>query len=937
MFASFRKASGLSLAFIVAATVGAGGTSVSAVGAEAAEDVIESIIITGSRIKRNDRSSISPITVLTAEDFSVSGNLTLENFIQDLPSVTGGDYGAGVNNGNPGVASVSLRGLGPNRTLVLVNGKRFASQGVNGFVDLNAIPSAIVERIEVMRDGASTIYGTDAVAGVVNIITKKNFEGVELEYGYDVTDEDDGEMHNFSATFGNTFEKGNFVLSAQVNKRDEIRQGDRGYSACPFFDDGNRKICGGSGTTTPAAFTPLGINGVLGSQVLDADGFTTRDFDPARDSYNYAAESYLTTPQDVYSAYAAVNYQLIEDSAFGSLGSSLEMNYSNRSSDQLLAPVGTFGGWVTSASHPNNPFGDALCAGNPDCDTPQGVATARRLTESGGRRFTQEVNTWRISLGLDGEFNNGWTWDANYTVAKWLDSQRDEGRPNRPAIEAMMDPDLCAAAGDCPGIFNPFISNSMTPDQVAYGFVGVNTKDYSKLNIFQANLSGGTGIDLPGGEISWAVGFENRREEASSSPDGGAAIGAIAFTPGNVTGGRFEVDEYYAEVVLPILQGAPMAEILAVEVSGRYTDVDFLSGGDSIFKVAVEWAPVEDIRFRATFAEGFRAPNISELFLGQQQSAETYTDPCRNYGTSGTDANTVANCQADGLPGDFNLATFQATTLQGGNPDLEPETSESFTFGIIFTPSFVENLVVTLDYYDIEIENAVGSAPTSEVISACYASAGFSDPLCALIVGPAYPGVDETPSPLAPSRRNTVNQLSGILATTANLATYNTSGYDFQVNYGFETSMGMVSLKAGGTYLDEYDYIPYTGGDKVSLAGNFGGDPAFGSPAAFANLQMNYSATLTQDNWGANLSAKYMDSTEDVGAAPGNLENTAADVTYFDAQGYFIWQDITFTVGVRNLTDEEPSYVTAYDDMNTLQYSYDTQGRYYYTRAKMSF
>lgn len=936
MFRPLKKASGLSLAFIVA-TAAAGGTAVSAVAAEDAEDVIENIVITGSRIKRTDGASISPMTVLTSEDLSISGNLTLENFVQDLPSVNGGDFGSGVNNGNPGTATVSLRGLGPNRTLVLVNGKRFASQGVNGYVDINSIPTAIVERVEVMRDGASTIYGTDAVAGVVNIITKKDFEGVELEYGYDVSDEDDGDMHNFSATFGNTFEKGNFVFSAQVNKRDEIRQGDRDFSACPYFDDGEKKICGGSPTTTPAQFSPQGGFGDPGSQVLDADGVTTRDFDAARDAFNFAALSYLTTPQDVYSLYGAVNYQMIEESAFGSLGSSLEMNYSNRTSDQLLAPVGTFGGWLTSASHPNNPFGDILCDANPDCTAPQAVATSRRLTESGGRRFTQEVNTWRVSLGLDGELNNGWTWDATYTLAKWIDSQRDEGRPNRPAIEAMMDPDLCEAAGDCPGIYNPFISDSMTPEQVAYGFVGVNTKDFSKLNIFQLNLSGGTGINLPGGEISWAVGYENRKESASSQPDGGAAIGAIAFTPGETTGGRFEVDEFYGEIVLPILQGAPMAEVLAVEASYRVTDVDFLSGSDSIYKVAVEWAPIEDLRFRATFAEGFRAPNISELFLGQQQSAETYTDPCRNYAAGGTDANTVANCQADGLPGDFNLATFQATTLQGGNPDLEPETSESFTFGIVFTPDFVENLTVTLDYFDIEIQDAVGTAPTSEVISACYASAGFSDPLCALIVGPATPGVDETPSIDAPGRRNSNLQLSGILQTTANLATYNTSGYDFSVRYGFETSLGMVNLQASGTYLDEYDYVPFAGGDTVELAGYFGGDPAYGNPATFADWQTNYSATLTRDNWGVNLTAKYMAATDDIGAAPGNLENTAADVTYLDAQGYFTWQDITFTVGVRNLTDEEPPYVTAYDDMNTIQFSYDTQGRYYYTRAKMTF
>ena len=901
--------------------------------------VLEEVVVTGSRIKRSDDSSISPISVLTAEDLSVSGNLTLENFVQDMPAVNGGDFGAGVNNGNPGIASVSLRGLGPNRTLVLVNGKRFASASVNGFVDLNMIPTSIVDRIEVLRDGASTVYGTDAIAGVVNIITKKDFEGVDLQIGYDVTSEGDGDMINGSVVFGNSFDKGNFVVSAQVNKRDEIRQGDRAFSACPFFDDGVETICGGSPTTTPAQFTPLGVDSAIGGHVLDADGTTVRPFDAARDSFNFAALSYLTTPQDVFSAYAAANYELFEAPGLGVVNASLEMNFSNRESDQLLAPVGTFGGWITSASHPDNPFGDALCASNPLCTSPQDVATSRRLTESGGRLFTQDVNTWRIGTGFDGEFQNGWTWDVNYTIAKWEDSQRDEGRPNRPAIENMMDPDLCAAATDgCPGVYNPFISDSMTDAQIAYGFLGVNTKNESTLNAWQVNVSGGMGdFELPGGEIGWALGYENRREEAASKPDGGAAIGAVAFTPGETTAGKYEVDEFYGEIVLPILSGAPMAELLTLEASARWTDVDFLSDSDSVYKVAVEWAPIADIRVRGTFSEGFRAPNISELFLGIQQSAESYTDPCRNYGTSGTDANTVANCQADGLAPDFNLATFQATTLQGGNPNLQPETAETLTFGLVLTPSFLENLTVAIDYFDVEITDAVGTAPTSEVISACYASAGFSDPLCALIVGPAFPGVDETPSPGAPTRRNSNLQISGVLQSSANLATYSTSGIDFQVKYNFETPIGLVDLFSTGTYLSDYDYLPFAGGDVIKLAGNFGGDPAYGNPATFAEWQVNYGVTLTRDDWGANLTARYMSETDDIDAAPANLSNVADAITYFDVQGYYNWNDVTFTLGIRNLTDEDPPYVTAYDDMNTLQYSYDTQGRYIYGRASISF
>ena len=286
---------------------------------------------------------------------------------------------------------------------------------------------------------------------------------------------------------------------------------------------------------------------------------------------------------------------------------------------------------------------------------------------------------------------------------------------------------------------------------------------------------------------------------------------------------------------------------------------------------------------------------------------------------------------------DFNLATFQATTLEGGNPNLEPETSESFTAGIVFTPSFLENLVISLDYFDIEITDAIGTAPTSEVISACYASVGFSDPLCALIVGPAFPGVDETPSPAAPTRRNSNLQISGVLASSANLATYETSGVDFQVDLGFDLPIGALDLRVTGTYLDAYDYLPFSGGELVQLASNFGGDPFYGSPATFAEWQVNTGVTLTTDNWGANLTARYMGETDDIAASAANLVNVAEAITYWDMQGYYIWNQVTFTAGIRNLTDEDPPYMTAYDDMNTLNFSYDTQGQYYYGRVAVRF
>jgi len=931
MFKLNKKASAWSLAF---ATLTGVATISTAPIVSAQDQLVEEVVVTGSRIRRSDATSISPLSILSEADLLASGDLTLERFLQDMPSATGGDFGQGVNNGNPGRASLSLRGLGPNRTLVLVNGKRPAAAATDGYVDLNMIPSALVERVEVLRDGASTVYGSDAIAGVVNIITKKNFEGVDIDFGYDITSENDGELDNFAITFGSTFDRGNFVLGAQVFKREAIGQGDRSFSACPLFEQGTNILCGGSPTTTPARFTPQ-IDSV-GAQVVD--GGVSRAYNEATDGYNYAAVSYLQTPQNVYSAYAATNYELFDSGPLGVVNSNLELSYSNRESDQLLAAVGTFWSPLVPASHPNNPFGDALCATNPQCTTPQSVAVSRRLTESGGRGFSQDVNTWRISLGLDGQLDNGISWDVSYNLAKWEDSQRDYGRAVRPQIEEMLDPALCAASSaGCPGVWNPFISNSMTAEQQRFGFVGVNTKEESTMKVFQANVTGDMAFELPGGNIGWALGYENRREDAASNPDGGAAIGAIYATPGETTAGRYEIDEVYGELVLPILSGAPMAETLTVELSARYSDVDFLSNSDTVYKIAAEWAPISDVRFRATYSEGYRAPNISELFLGQQQSAESYTDPCRQYGAAGANATVVANCQADGLAPDFNLATFQATTLQGGNPNLTPETSTSKTFGVVLQPSAIENLTVSVDYFDVEIEDAVGTAPTSEVISACYNSVNFSDPLCALIVGPAYPGVDETPSTTAPTRRNANSQLAGVLQTNANLSSYSTTGIDFQVDYGFEVPVGMLSLRASGTYLQDYDYLPFAGGTVIQPAGYFAGDPFFGNPAAFAEWQNNFSATLNGDNWGGTLSAQYMSEVEDIDASPSNLVNKADAITYWDLQGYYNWKDFTFTAGIRNLTDEEPPYVTAYDDMNTLQFSYDTLGRYYYTRVQLSF
>ena len=299
-----------------------------------------------------------------------------------------------------------------------------------------------------------------------------------------------------------------------------------------------------------------------------------------------------------------------------------------------------------------------------------------------------------------------------------------------------MDPVSATHSPVAPGSTIPFVSDSMNAAQVAFGFVGVNTKDESDLNVFQLNLAGDSAIELPGGVVGWAVGYENRRESAASKPDGGAAIGAIAFTPGNVTSGKYQVDEFYGEVIIPILAGEPLAEVLTVEASARYTDVDFLDDSDTVFKVAAEWAPDRGHSLSVPPSPKGSARRASASCSSVSSSppspipipAATTAPPVRTQTPSPTVRPTVWTPTS-------TSRHSRPRPLQGGNPSLEPETSQSFTLGAVYTPEFLDGLVLTLDYFDVEIEDAIGTAPTSEVISSCYASAGFSDPLCAFIVG----------------------------------------------------------------------------------------------------------------------------------------------------------------------------------------------------------
>ncbi|NQY86613.1 MAG: TonB-dependent receptor [Colwellia sp.] len=902
MYNNSKVAKSIRLALMIGAASTAA-ISTSAFSADEVEEV-ERIEVTGSRIKRTDLESASPITVFTSEDLASTGAVTLEEFIQNIPAITGAAEGSSTNNGSRGYATASLRGLGAGRTLVLINGRRFASG------DLNSIPVAYIERVEVLRDGASTSYGSDAIAGVINFITKKDFEGIEIVAQYDETSEGDGETAHFSITTGASSDKGNIVFSLGYTKRNKIMQGARSFSDCPIRENDDGKFCGGSGTIPYGQF----FNDNYDGHVVDPTSGVVRPFEAEKDAFNFSTTSYLVTPQEVFTINAAAIYEISDEITLFTEG-----GFTNRKSDQQMAPEGTFWAPAVPAANPYNPVGEE-------------VFVVRRLRETAGRAFAQDFSDYRMVFGLEGMVFDEYSWDMSYNYSRYVDTRLDTGRVNPKRIETLLDPALCDADGGCPEVWDVFHAGTLSQEMIDYAFVNNSPVLNGTTKQFMANISGDI-MELPAGAAMFAFGIEKRWEEYNKTPDGAAALGQIYSVAGDPTSGAYNLEEAYIEVSVPVLADLPMVESLNFSAAARYSDFSNSSKSATNTKFGIEWTPVDGLLIRATQAQGFRAPSIKELFEPQQETNLAYNEPCIDWGNS-TNANVRANCAADGLPEDFNLSSDQSTSITGGNPDLSPEESDSFTAGFVYTHD--SGFTASVDYFDIEITNGVGTAGTNNVITTCYESANFSDPLCEFLKGAAI--TEDTPHSTA-ANRSVLGSISGVLLTNANLGQFNTSGVDFDMAQSFEVTGGTLRLSVNGTYLNEYSYTPLPGSDKVSLAGKFAEDQWETNLATYSRIRANMTVGYSADDWSVNWVSHYQSATDDLAGkvGDGNLDNVADSVWYHDIQGSYFLDNYTFTLGARNVTDIDAPYTTNNQDANTIPASYDTAGRYMYAKVAVKF
>ncbi|SFC42338.1 TonB-dependent receptor plug domain-containing protein [Pseudoalteromonas denitrificans] len=898
------------------------GFSLNAIAAqEIGAQEVERIEVTGSRIKRSDLESSVPVSVFTAADIKASGAPTLEQFVQSLPIMNGRQYGSNINNAGTGEVQVSFRGLGSSRTLVLLNGKRYRN-------DITSIPMAAVERVEVVRDGASAIYGSDAIAGVMNFVTYTSYTGLEFSAQHQETSEGDGTTSTAGFVGGVEFDKGNIVFSGGFEERDTIYGKDRKFSSCVPKEVGtgaDRKLeCGGSTFSHPASFSFQATDGlpdISGLQVLDGNSY--RAFSEPTDGYNHSEVSILYQPLKKHNFFTAMNYDLI-DEGFTTARFSSEFNYTNRISNQKMAPVGTFWQPEMSVDHPDNPFG-------------RDINVRRRLVETGGRSWSREVDQYSYSLGFNGEFQNTWAWNASYTNNQWKELTDQGGRVNQLRTGLLLDPQGCAGNSECSqvGLWNPLLPDSLTQDQLDWIIVPLS--DYKRQNDsqFQVNLAGDTGeFELPGGTISWAIGYEYLTTKLLIKPDGAAAMNEVYGVTADATQGAYNTTSYYAEVNLPVLADLPFAKRLDISGAIRRTDVNIIDKAETTSKIGIEWRPVDGLLLRASNSDGFRVPTIRDLLDPQEESADNHTDPCHSFSAS-SDANIIANCQADGLAFGWEQPDAQTGAWTGGNTEVQPEKSTSNLIGMVYSPSFVDNLTITLDYYDIEIENVIASLSATTIAAQCYGSSNFSSPLCAYMEGAAEYGLPASPTSF---RRDAGGSLKGIRRTTQNLSVLTTSGVDFDIDYSVEALGGEFNFNLEGTYASKLERIEASGIAPTELVGFYGNDPINAGIGTFNQIKSNFTARYSQDEWSLSWTARYIDETENLIPNDTNLVNIAPAYTYHDVQGVYHLDMFTFAAGIRNLADKQPPYISGVDNSSgTIRGTYDLLGRQYYLQTTIKF
>ncbi|MEO1028488.1 MAG: TonB-dependent receptor [Pseudomonadota bacterium] len=958
------------------------------------EAVLDKVTITGSRLNTNPNLvAANPVLSVGAEEIDVRGNVRIEDLTNILPQVFAGQAGE-VSNGASGTATLNLRGLGANRTLVLIDGRRlpFGASGISA-ANLDLIPTQLVERVDILTGGASAVYGSDAVGGVANFILKSDFEGFELDIQGGLAQNGnnidlfenvlaagsqpipggvtDGEELFISAIIGaNTPDgRGNATLFASYETREAILQSDRVVSACALGADTGAQSFGGFGCVGSANFRLFG-----GSQFAfqQENGDINAFAGGPAETFNFGPFNFFQRPSERFQIYARGHYDLTDNiQAFA------DLSFTNNSSDAQIAPTASFGIGAYSINC-DNPFlvGNTgtldLATDVFGCTSDQvangdiitGITASHRNVEGGPRNSNLDNTAWRLVGGFRGTFAENWDYEIFGQFARTQDtsiSTNDFVVANLQQAFLVRDngngPECIDPSGGCVpyNIFQRGPNGESLVSQEALDFiqgVGIVVGETEQI-VVGANVQtdlGNYGISSPLSEagVGFLLGVEYRDDDLDANPDQISQVQGGGFTGvGGATlpvEGSIDVFEIYTEVQIPIVTDAPFAEELTF--SGQYRYSDYSTDGNGIqnnfdtnaFGLQLTYAPIEDIKFRGQFQRAVRAPNVIELFTGVNtglpnlNSAGTNANGVQLFDPCASDAPiaTLAACMNTGVTAAqfgtiLDVISGQTQSITGGNPLLEPESSDTFTVGAVITPSAVPGLSITVDYFDIVVEDFIAAGvPAQTSLDNCLAT---GDPtFCDLI----------TRAPSGTLAAGTFGV--GFTQTNLNIAELSTSGIDFQVVYSFDLAdlglgdFGTVNTDYAATWLNEFDFIPFPGGDAVECAGFFGNQCSPVNPSYRHRWLTTWSTP-----WDLTVATtwRFFSGTDNIAAATApDIDQAIEAQNYFDLNlTYNLNDNVSFRSGVLNVFNNQPPVSVSsgppLGNGNTFPTIFDT-GRFFF-------
>lgn len=866
--------------------------SASADGQEA--DGQSEILVTGSRIRRQDIVGVGPATVVNAEQIESTGIVNVETLLQRLPANAGfaGNQTSAYWTGNGyGTAQVNLRGLGIKRTLVLFNNRRLVAggTGANSSPDLNMIPVVALARVDVLKDGASAIYGADAMAGVVNMITRTDFNGIGISGRSGVTERGDGSDFTVDLLLGKRGDRGGILAAATYQKTNAVNLASRAPCSLSETTPGALSCVNSASTIGGRAVLPNGQQ-INFNQVPGGNGNFFEPYSAAK--HNFNSNPFLNAVSPIERIATAVfgDYDLTDGvEAFG------EFLYTHRKSDQIATP-GTLRNLAVSAANPTNPTGQNI------------VLVQRRLAEPGPRQFFQETNTWQGTLGLRGKLSNNWAWEVAGAYGRNTAVDGSTNIANLQNVGNTLNTSLCSrAAGAAVPCADYLGFGDLTPQVLDYILFTSRDKGGNSLLSLTADLNGDL-FRLPAGAVSFAGGVTYREEKGWRNPDPLTVAGIANTNQQSPISGATKAKEAYFELSVPVLANEPFFRALTIDGAVRYSDYD-LFGTDWNYKLSADWMIVDGLRVRGTYGTGFRVPNVPELFGGVSEGNLTTTDPCSRYSTS-TNTTLVANCRASGVPAGYvQLGTSILTTV-GGNQDLKAESSKSWTAGAVVQPrSIIPGLSLTADWFDIDITGAIRAIPGSTKLAVCYASANLSNPFCR----------DFTRSPLT-------GEVTYLSAQPINTGRERMSGLDLGLVYAHTFNRLQLQLDLNATYLNEYVVEPFPGGAPIIFDGRIGG-----GNGGYPKWRGYGVATAQQDGVSFTWSTQWIGKAQDFNAAPTAIGYKTPNVFYHNAQVAFeVTEKTRFQIGVDNLFDRSAPYIPSFTDGNTDTMTYDLMRRRFY-------